>query len=91
NKIWDWAGKIEESQANCQFQVSGPESIILGKNNFSCFKVMLQIQDAQTKGLQLIITRWYADKVGLVKEEDEVFQGDKKINVYYELEDYKVK
>ncbi|GEM_PF-2039509 len=83
---WSWKGKILDAPAESAFKVEKKEIIRAMDRDFDCFKV--DISSTLPTGEELHSVRWFADHVGLVKEDSTVTKGTKSKSMHGLLREY---
>lgn len=87
---WIWQGKIGDQNSTISFLVNGPENIIIKNINIPCYKVTFKIKEQGPAGMTVTIIRWYANGIGLIKEEDKLEKDGKTSTISSVLDYYKV-
>lgn len=90
---WTWDGKIEKLKCKFNFLIEKREKITLnikGRNKtYNCLK--LAITGVSQDGINYQTNRWYANRIGMIKETSLLTKGDKTLEINFALKDYRLK
>ena len=64
---WEWTGKEGEIESRAEFEIQGIETIEISGRDFEALAVLATVE--RSDGARIVSTRWYAEGIGLVKEE----------------------
>jgi len=97
-KSWEWKGRIVSAAGGSgagemKMQVTGRDELVTKAGKFTAFRVaMLESMDSTSGIVSTTATLWFADGVGLVKQESDTPQPDgSKLHLSAELEKYEIK
>ncbi|MHC9537960.1 MAG: hypothetical protein AB9903_00420 [Vulcanimicrobiota bacterium] len=83
---WSWKGRILDAPAESAFKTEKKETIRAMNRDFDCIKV--EITSTLPTGEKLHSVRWFADHVGLVKEDSTVTKGSKSKSMHGLLREF---
>lgn len=85
---WSWESKDEKFGTKFEFFVEKEEKITLNNKSYDCMK--LKVAGSSEGGINYDISRWFANKIGMVKEVSVITRGENKLFVIAELKEYKL-
>jgi len=83
---WSWKGKILDAPGETSFEAEKRETVNAMNRDFDCIKV--DIKTSLPTGEKIHSVRWFADHIGLVKEDSTVTKGSKSKSMHGLLREY---
>jgi hypothetical protein len=83
---WNWKGKILDAPSETSFKAEKRETVKAMNRDIDCIRV--DIATSLPTGEKINSTRWFADHIGLVKEDSTVTKGSKSKSMHGLLREY---